>query len=590
MCGLTGFYISQSTPSTSEKLEGITKFFSSDVYQKRSSLYFRGPDEQLIVRNENLVVNFRRLTIFSYQKLISPYSSSCGRYSTLINGEIYSVKDKASELNLPFGSLECDSQILAETYSRQGSSGFANLHGMFAGYVYDSVDKSLILIRDHFGQKPLYYYYKDDILLFSSHLNDILLLLSQLNLSSTHSNDYWFTRSVFPWLSFPNSPYQEINQLPAGSLLKVSKSHLTIKKYFDVVKNVCQHIDSSGSASVFDLADIVRKDCAAVFNHGREPKSLIVSGGWDSSSIPFILQQQKIDIHSSQLFCLNLPGRLSSQIVPELANFLPSPLKILQLRNHDEAIRSEYLDNYHDIFDHSIPYSHYLFESISRSYKVSIGGDGPDELLLGYDIPSKYADSSNPSEVKFQLLSYFIERHSLYKHSKASIADVMNEIENISCCSHLTSFADFMSDINIVSSLFPFSISLKILLLKYYLPLILAKVDTSSMHNSVEARTPYLSPQFVSSCLTNTTLNAKPSFFKCLLPNNIYKLLTAIPKEGFSPSASYKQRQSYYYKPSTASYSTIGLPSLTSFPLFESLYGTTLEQMPGLQRLNSLFI
>ena len=240
-----------------------------------------------------------------------------------MNGEIYSVKEKAYELNIPFNLLECDSQILAEIYSRQGTNGFANLHGMFAGYVYNNIDKSLVLVRDHFGQKPLYYYFKNNILLFSSHLNDILLLMSQLNLSSPSSNDYWFTRSVFPWLSFPNSPYQEINQLPAGSFLHVNNSYHEISKYYDVFNTVRQQIDSTGSATFSDLADIVKNDCASVFKHGEEPKSLIVSGGWDSSSIPFILHQQGIDLYGSLLFSLNLPGRSSSRIVPKLVDSLP---------------------------------------------------------------------------------------------------------------------------------------------------------------------------------------------------------------------------------------------------------------------------
>ena len=118
----------KSIPSSSKHIQNITKYFSSDDYRKRSSLSFRGPDEQLVVRNENLVVNFRRLTIFNYQKLNSPYLSSCGRYSTLMNGEIYSVKEKAYELNIPFNLLECDSQILAEIYSRQGTNGFCKSH------------------------------------------------------------------------------------------------------------------------------------------------------------------------------------------------------------------------------------------------------------------------------------------------------------------------------------------------------------------------------------------------------------------------------------------------------------------------------
>ena len=590
MCGLTGFYISKSSPNSSHKLQSITKYFSSQDYQNQSSLYFRGPDEQLIVCNENLVVNFRRLTIFSYKKLTSPYLSSCGRYSTLMNGEIYSVKEKAFELNLSLDMLECDSQILAETYSCQGPTGFANLHGMFAGYIYDNIDKSVVLVRDHFGQKPLYYYYKDDILLFSSHLNDILLLMSQLNLSNTPSNDYWFSRSVFPWLSFPNSPYREINQLPAGSFLRVSNSSYEINKYYDIASVVSQQIESTGTVSFPDLADIVRSDCALVFNHGKEPKSLIISGGWDSSSIPFVLQQQNINISSSQLFCLNLPGRLSSQIVHKLADFLPVSLDFLQLKNHDEAIRTQYLDNYHDIFDHSIPYSHYLFDAISSSYKVAIGGDGPDELLLGYDIPAKFSDSSISSDVKLKLLTYFIERHSLYKYSQAPISEVICELEKFSSSNQFPSFTSFMTDINTLSSLFPFSTALKILLLNYYLPLILAKVDTSSMHNSVEARTPYLSPHFVSSCLTNTTINAKPSLFKHLLPKNIYQLLYDIPKEGFSPSSSYKQSQFHDIQASTAGYCLTDLPCFARFPIFEAFYSSTLDRMPGLQRLNSLFI
>ena len=589
MCGISGVYISDLSSSSLDRIESFTNYFKSHHYQQHSSLRFRGPDEQLVFHNQNLCVNFRRLTIFSSKKLISPYVSSCGRYSTLMNGEIYSVTEKASELNFPVGLLDCDTQIFAETYSRQGTRGFANLHGMFAGYVYDNFNKTLVLVRDHFGQKPLYYYFKDQILLFSSHLNDILLLMSQLNLYHSPSNDYWFTRSVFPWLSFPNSPYQEINQLPAGSFLKVSNAHHEINKYFDVPKVVYNQLDSTGSAPFSDLADIVSHDCAAVFKHGEEPKSLIVSGGWDSSSIPFILQHQNIDISCSQLFCLDLVGRLSTQIVPKLAESLPSSLNLLQLSNNDEAIRTHYLNNYRDIFDHSIPYSHYLFEAISCSYKVAIGGDGPDELLLGYDIPAKFTDSSNFSDVKLKLLTYFIERHSLYKFSHANVVDVICELENFALSKQFPSFASFMSDVNSLSSLFSFSSALKILLLKYYLPLILAKVDSSSMHNSVEARTPYLSPQFVSSCLTNTMINAKPLLFKHLLPQNIYQLLYTIPKEGFSPSASYKLSKSQNIVKSSDSYCPHPVPALTDFPILESFYASTLERMPGLKRLNSLF-
>ncbi len=590
MCGLSGIYIPASSSISSQIINNISGYFRSDHYQNNSSLFYRGPDEQLVFSNEFLAVNFCRLTIFNDNKLVAPYKSSCGRDSTLMNGEIYSVRDKISELNLSIENIECDSQILAEIYSKQGLPGFVNLHGMFAGYIYDNLSKSLTLVRDHFGQKPLYYYHKDDILLFSSHLNDILLLISQLNLTLTPSSDYWFARSIFPWLSFPNSPYLEIDQLPAGSSLTVNYLSHKVIKYFDPSQMVGQKINTTGSASLSELADMLRLDCSSVFHHGEVSKSLIVSGGWDSTSIPFILQQQHIDISNSQLFSLELPGRLSSKALPKIMSSLGENFTSFEFENNDEAIRSQYLDDYHDIFDHSIPYSHYLFESISRSHKVAIGGDGPDELLLGYDFPSRFFESTTPCDVKFKLLSYLIKGHSLYRYSDFIVSDIIDELEIFSSSGNSPSLSNLMSDVDNYSRSFPFPIALKLILLKYNLPLILAKVDTSSMHNSVEARTPYLSPQFVCSCLTNTLINAKQEFFKYLLPERVHQMLCVIPKEGFSPSSNYKKSQISISSLSDAMFDISNLPGLEGLPLFKSFYFSALEHMPGLQRLNSLLI
>ena len=167
--------------------------------------------------------------------------------------------------------------------------------------------------------------------------------------------------------------------------------------------------------------------------------------------------------------------------------------------------------------------------------------------------------------------------------------DIISELEDFASRGDCPSFSSLFRDVNTLSSLFPFSIALKIMLLKYYLPLILAKVDTSSMHNSVESRTPYLSPEFVSNCLTNTMINAKPDFFKHLLPYDIHQLLLSIPKEGFSPSSSYKQSQLSCNLTSMLEHSDASIPSLSRLPLLEFVYFSSLLRMPGLQRLNSLF-
>ena len=108
------------------------------------------------------------------------------------------------------------------------------------------------------------------------------------------------------------------------------------------------------------------------------------------------------------------------------------------------------------------------------------------------------------------------------------------------------------------------------------------------MHNSVESRTPYLSPQFVSSCLTNKTMNAKPELFRYLLPKNIFKLLDQIPKEGFSPDSSYKKHQVKHHVSNMSFYKSNSIPDLTRFSLFNAVYHDALPQMPGLQRLNAL--
>ncbi|MGB3019657.1 MAG: asparagine synthetase B, partial [Microgenomates group bacterium] len=162
MCGIAGFYGFEN--------KKLIKQFSKD-------LSHRGPDGEGIFSNEKVSLLNRRLAIIDLKTGDQPIYNEDKNIVTVYNGEIYNYKQLRKELEgngHRFKTLS-DSEVIVHAYEEWGDSCFDRFNGMFAVALFDKEKERLILARDHFGIKPLYFsILPNKSLIFASEIKPLL--------------------------------------------------------------------------------------------------------------------------------------------------------------------------------------------------------------------------------------------------------------------------------------------------------------------------------------------------------------------------------------------------------------------------------
>ena len=220
MCGIAGFVCTdrKSDDSTTQTV----------ARRMISVLSHRGPDDSGIWVDNTMGVALAhaRLAIIDLSENgHQPMLSSAGRYAIVFNGEIYNHKILAAELNK--GGVQfrghSDTEVLLAAMENWGIvSAVQQAVGMFAMAVWDRQEKELCLIRDRMGEKPLYYGWQGNTLVFASELRsfreypgfDTQLDLDALSL---------YLR--FGYIPGPHSIFQGVHKLPPGTILRIPANH-----------------------------------------------------------------------------------------------------------------------------------------------------------------------------------------------------------------------------------------------------------------------------------------------------------------------------------------------------------------------------
>ncbi len=169
MCGITGFW---NPNQTNERQMRFTLDQMLDV------LDHRGPDERgsKLIEDHGLALGHTRLSIIGLDHGHQPIQTTDGDYAVTVNGELYEYKRHRTRLACE--SLPCsgksDSAITLPLYLRDGLAFVEKLRGEFAIVLYDHREKRLILIRDRFGIKPLYFAFDDEGIVWGSEVKSIL--------------------------------------------------------------------------------------------------------------------------------------------------------------------------------------------------------------------------------------------------------------------------------------------------------------------------------------------------------------------------------------------------------------------------------
>ncbi|GAB1444907.1 asparagine synthase (glutamine-hydrolyzing) [Flammeovirgaceae bacterium] len=353
-------------------------------------LHHRGPDGQGIWGDENVSLVHTRLSILELSDAgKQPMRSASGRYVISFNGEIYNHLDlRARFLRDVRFRGDSDTETLLALYEKLGVDMFQYLVGMWAFGIWDTVEKTLIVSRDRYGQKPLYYRKTKDALLFSSEIQPLLnkeagnelnpLAVSEyLALGNyNHLGKNTFYESVFQILPAQYVKYDHTGQLCTEVIYwKVEEIPYKDRLRFDKKQSVFfKNLIMSAVESQL-LADV--------------PVGATLSGGLDSSIIVSCIAE--LGLKNFPVFTAQFPGSKhdETQYVQAVKKRLGSAIELIQAPVHKLSLQLDLervlLEQEEPFGDPSIMAHGFLVQAAKRAgVPVLLSGQGGDEVSMGY--------------------------------------------------------------------------------------------------------------------------------------------------------------------------------------------------------------
>ena len=203
----------------------------------RDTMAAGGPDDAGEYHDRNLALGHRRLAVIDLSQLAhQPYVSKCGRYVLAFNGELYNFREVRAELKKKGRGFESesDTEVLLYALIEWGTGCLERFRGMFAFAFYDRERRTLLLVRDRAGVKPLYYFHDSRMFGFASELKAFHALPTFERKIDEHARALFFK---FGYVPAPRSIYQGVYKLPPGHILHLDVDHPEqhrLERYWDV--------------------------------------------------------------------------------------------------------------------------------------------------------------------------------------------------------------------------------------------------------------------------------------------------------------------------------------------------------------------
>ena len=204
MCGIAGIFSNNKV---------LVRRISSMV----DSMKHRGPDEKGIWKSEYFSFGMSRLSILDVKNGSQPMWFK--KIGLIFNGEIYNHKELRSKLiNLGYKfNTHCDTEVFLKLYYHFKEKAFSYINGMFSVCILDLNKNYFLLARDRMGEKPLYYYNKDNTFIFASEIKSIIVSLGKkLNLNLESIDSFLACRFVLG----NETIWSDIKKVSPASLLK----------------------------------------------------------------------------------------------------------------------------------------------------------------------------------------------------------------------------------------------------------------------------------------------------------------------------------------------------------------------------------
>ncbi|MBT4888012.1 MAG: asparagine synthase (glutamine-hydrolyzing) [Rhodospirillales bacterium] len=384
MCGIAGFIeASASTPFHELEARGqaMTK-----------AMHLRGPDDNGVWcdAEAGVVLTQARLSIIDLSPAgHQPMVSHCGRYVITYNGEAYNSEELKRELPGIEWRGHSDTEVIVEACARWGvEATVERLIGMFAFALWDRQDRSLTLVRDRFGIKPLYWGWQKKTFLFGSELK---ALMTHGDFSRSINRNALASYMRFNYVPAPHSIFEGIEKLKPGHILTLKAEGTTTQFcYWDLHAKASEAqrnpLDISDAEAEDQLDNLVR-DAVRRRMVADVPVGAFLSGGIDSSTVVAAMQAESgAPVHSYSIG-MQESGYNEAEHAKAVAKHLGTHHTELYVSPEDAQREIPNLAQWYDEpFADSSQIPTYLVSRLARqSVTVSLSGDGGDELFSGYN-------------------------------------------------------------------------------------------------------------------------------------------------------------------------------------------------------------
>ena len=494
----------------------ITYSLSEDeIYRRLENmgvlLAHRGPDDKketvFPFKTGRLGFGFRRLSILDLETGMQPIISPEDKSAIICNGQVYNYLELKAESPEMVYKTKGDIEVALNMYRKYGLDFLQKLNGMYAGAIYDQVNSRIILFRDRFGIKPLYYTEWKDNFFFSSEIKPVFKGSSRPPELNRNRLETYFT---YRYLPGTETMFSGIKRLPPGSYLvyDLNKKNYFIKRYWEYkLDRIIPDMDFDDASEQF--INLFR-DSVKIRMRSDVEVGTLLSGGIDSSAVSSQATFTKPDI---RLFSISFNEDKYNEL-PVIKNFIrENNDRFKEARHYTRLCGSETIEELPEIVKSieepislgTILPTDQVCRMASEKVKVVLTGEGADEIFAGYRkflievAAGEYKNLSDSArkeleEIYPELITYMKVRHEnpvkRYIQSESLFTDA--EIRELTGKENINS--SFPEDaIPVLSgNEHPLNAALAMESRARLPDYVILRLDKLSMRHSLETRTPFL--------------------------------------------------------------------------------------------------
>lgn len=381
MCGIAGFF---ATSQSIESQDG-----AHILKHMTNSIAHRGPDADGFWSDaqDGVFLGHRRLSILDLSPAgAQPMTSHDGRYVIVFNGEIYNAPVLAKALEQGYGVSawrgHSDTEILLEGFARLGvRKTLEQIKGMFAVALWDRRDKTLTLMRDHLGKKPLYYGEIGGALVFASELKALRVFAKARGVTLNINRRALAAYTRFGFIPAPLTIYDGVYKLPPAHIMTIGYNGATQPEAF-------WRLDMHASREAVNMERLhaLLRDAVRGRMMADVPLGAFLSGGIDSSLVVALMQEQSDRPIKTYSIGFDNLAFDESRHAEKVAHHLGCDHTTYRVTARDTL---DVVPRLAQIYDE--PFADYsqiptvvLCAKARQDTVVALAGDGGDEFFCGY--------------------------------------------------------------------------------------------------------------------------------------------------------------------------------------------------------------